>query len=227
MVRFKPLLVAASLFAAVLARAGYNTQYTVDFDGPDSYEITNIMMYEEGPGTSSLTWPFRAVSPGHNVLYNPFSTDSPTQASLLLGITHDLPNDAPGQKHVVLFMDTYAAQLAEHIAWGTLFRNTLEENLISDIELATSGQDWNIIQPGLDHVFAFANGDAKTGILQPTGAPQSALFVPNGQFAVMSFSDGAILGYGTAETIQTTPEPASMAALGMGALALLRRRKKA
>lgn len=185
------------------------------------------MMYEETTTGSSLTWPFNAVSPGDTVLYNPFPKSDPTTGALLLGITHDLPGDAPGQKHAVLFMDDYAASLAEHIAWGTLFRNTLEEGLISDIELATSGQDWPIIQPGLDGVSNFVNGDAKTGILQPDGTPQSTLFAPTGSFTVMSFSDGTVLGHGVASEIQTTPEPASMAFLGFGALALIRRRKKA
>ncbi|MFK4985339.1 hypothetical protein ACI4B7_26295, partial [Klebsiella pneumoniae] len=95
---------------------------------------------------------------------------------------------------------------------------TLEGDLLSDIRLATSGQDWPIIQPGLDGVSAFINGDAKNGILQPGGTPQSALFVPNGQFAVMSFSEGTLLGYGTASMVQSTPEPASMIALGLGSL---------
>lgn len=45
-------------------------------------------------------------------------------------------------------MDDTVADLANHIAWGTQFRTTLERNIIDAIQLGTSGQDFDIVRPG-------------------------------------------------------------------------------
>jgi hypothetical protein len=139
-----------------------------------------------------------------------------------MGIVQDFPGDASGQKHVVLFMSDDAANLSNNIAWGTLFQNTLEDALIADIELATSGQDWPIIQPGLDAVSAFTNGDAMN--LGSESVPVSAWFATGGTFSVATWSDGTIIGSGFSE-ITPVPEPATMSLLSIGVLSLIRRKK--
>jgi hypothetical protein len=212
------------------AEVQYVTSYTATLN--TGQPVTNIMLLEEGEGFGSSAWAFSMDGQGTSTLTNPFPTTNIVQRSLLIGIVADLVTDPAAvpsavgvdQKHIVLFMDDNAAALSNHIAWGTLFRNTLEEQLIADLELATSGQDWPIIQPGLDGVDAFTQGDAKTGILAPGGIPTSAWFATGGTFTVMSWSDGTVVGSGTSQMTQV-PEPASLA-LCLVAAAFLQRRRR-
>lgn len=196
------LFPALAFVASVeIAAADYLTSYTVTLD--TGQPVTNIMMFEAGPSWGGVTWSFGASGEGQTVLTNPFPKHDPTDATLMMGLVQGLVSDQnPEQKHIVLFMSNEAADLSENIAWGTLFRNTLEEQLIADLELATSGQDWPIIQPGLDAVFAFVDNDATYGILGPGGVEVSAWFVPEGSFSVMTWSDGVRVGSGTGELIQ-------------------------
>lgn len=208
------------------AEVQYVTSYTATLD--TGQPVTNIMMFEEGEGFGSSTWAFSMDGQGTSTITNPFPANDIVQQSLLIGIVEDLISDpsavpsAVSQKHIVLFMDDNAAALSNHIAWGTLFPSTLEEQLIADLELATSGQDWPIIQPGLDGVDAFVYGDARTGILAPGGIPTSAWFATGGTFTVMLWSDGTVVGSGTSAITQV-PEPMSMILMGVGALILRRR----
>ncbi len=220
------LTAAVCLGHAGLASADFNTSYTIDLSGgiTGGRNITNIMLAEESAFQGSLTWAFGADGMGVTTIENPFPTMHPTERSLLLGIVQDLPGDAPGQKHMVLMMDPLAATLSEHIAWGTLFRNTLEDQLIADIELATSGQDFSIIQPGLDGIGRFTGGNARDGILDPIGNTVSAYFTTGGAFTVVSWSDGTILGTGTS-TVIAIPEPANVGLMGVAMLAMARRRR--
>ncbi len=211
--------------AASTARADYLTSYTVTLD--IGQQVTNIMILERSGDGRSVTWAFSADGDGTTTINNPFPTPEPRDQSLLIGIVQGLETDEnPLEKHVVLLMDDTAAQLSNHIAWGTLFRNTLEEQLIADIELATSGQDWEIIMPGLEAVDTFGQGDADTGILGPGGVPQSAWFATGGTFSVMTWSDGALIGAGVSESV-FVPEPATLATLVvLGGLAFRRRRSQ-
>lgn len=194
----------------------YRTSYEVHID-PAWSDVTNIMMFEDG-GT---TWAFEAYPNNWNILENPFPKDFPNASSLLIGLTQDLPGDAPGQQHVVLMMDDTAAALAENVAWGTLFGNTLEDQLIAAIALATSGQDWPIIQPGLDAVSTFANGDATDGIRDGLAQPQSAWFATGGSFSVLTWSDGRRIGSGTSTITEVpVPEPTTATLLLSGLCAL-------
>ncbi len=222
-------LVCAVVLAvsANAARADYQTSYTATLNlGPEN-PVTNIMLLEAGQDFGSATWPFSVAGQGESTITNPFFWPVPITRALLLGIVTGLPNDGtPEQKHIVMFMDPTAAQLANHIAWGTLFRHTLEEDLIDAIELSTSGQDWPIIQPGLDFVGAFANGDAETGILGPGGVPHSAWVNTPGPLAVMTFSDGEIVGMGEA-FVTFVPEPATLTLLALGGMLVTRARRRA
>lgn len=193
-----------ALLAAVPASADYLSSYAVTLD--TGQPVTRIMMLERGEFWGGMTWAFEAGGVGQSVLTNPFPKSDPMSDALLIGIVQGLASDPnPEEKHVVLFLSDEAAELSEHIAWGTLFRNTLEEQLIAHIELATSGQDWPIIQPGLDAVVAFAEGDATSGILGPGGVPVSAWFVPGGTFSAMTWSEGLRIGAGVSELIELPP----------------------
>src|SRR5262249_8211365 len=132
--------------------------------------------------------------------------------------------DPPGQKHIVLLMDSVTAASSEHIAWGTLFLNTDEDQLIAALELATSGLSFEEIGPGLDAIFTFAGGDARN--IPGSLGPVSAWFHMGSSFSVMAFSEGTILGSG--ESLSTlTPEPGTsvlvFTAIAIAAIAVRRR----
>lgn len=185
----------AALCASATAYAHYHTSYTVSLN--TGQPVTNIMMLERGDGWGGATWAYQASGTGETEIINPFNLHDPVTRSLLIGIVQGLPGDAnPEQKHVVLFMSDAAADLSLHIAWGTLFRNTVEEGLIAGIELATSGLDWPLIEPGLTAVNDFANGDAEHGVLGPGGVEVSAWFAMGDTFSVMTWSEGELVGAG-------------------------------
>lgn len=221
------LVVAALAVSNNAVRADYQTSYTANLSLGPGDNVSNIMLLERAEGFGSLTWAFSIPRDGESTITNPFTFQTPIQQALLLGIVTGLPFDGtPEQKHIVMFMDPTAAQLSNHIAWGTLFRNTQEEDLIAAIELATSGQDWPIIQPGLDFVSAFGAGDADTGILGPGGVPHTAWLNNPGPLSVMTFSDGEIVGFGEAH-ITFVPEPATLSMLALGGLVFAQIRRRA
>ncbi len=163
-------------------------------------------------------------SPNGGTLHGVYSVPKKATASLIIALTHDLPGDAPGQQHIVLGMDPHAASLAENIAWGTLFRNTLEDTLIAAMQNYIN-PDPTIVQDALNKIVNYAFTDATTGILDGLAQPNTAFFDPNaGVFTIESWSDGTILGTGTVTAI-AVPEPVGLGVLSLGCVALLRRRR--
>jgi hypothetical protein len=207
------LIAIGSAHAELLTYTSYNV--TLDPGIPD---VTNLMMFENSASGTSATWAFTAFGNGSTLLQNPFVHNDQILTSLLIGETQGLATDPdPTQKHIVLFMDPTTAAASENIDWGTLFPNTDEAQLIAALELATSGQDWSIIQPGLDAVFTFTGGDAQN---IPGGlGPVSAWFATGGSFTAMAFSEGVTVGSGVS-TVSLTPEPGTAAML-LGALAII------
>ncbi len=230
----------AALCMASPAKAGWFTSYDVTLAAgfPD---VTNIILLERSDSGSSSTWAFTALGdpfqPNETLINNPFSHDQPPAEALLIGLATGLPGDGSDpQQHVVLMMNDNAAALANHISWQTLFRNTLEQEVIDDILLGTSGQDFPIVLPGIGRVNDFAYGDGDTGILGPAGIPQSIWFTEGSSFTVMAFSDGTVLGTGVSSSDfvpdpTATPEPstaiAGLIGLGIGCFYLKRRRAAA
>jgi hypothetical protein len=221
------LTTGVGLTSALSQAQSYSASYTFNLNiGSPVYDI---MAYESGPSWGGESWAYGATGNGQTTISPFFPTNLQPTSTLLLGLVDNLQGDggtiADPVTHVVLFMDDTAATDAANIAWGTLFPNTDEDQLISNIELATSGQSWATITPGLDAVGDFTGGDATTGILNPDGTSQSAWFATGGDFTIETWTNGQILGYGTSQVL-VTPEPAPFAALGLGCLVFLRRRRR-
>ena len=221
------------VMAAPVAKADFKYDYQFSFPtGSPSYTIDNWYVLESAPGgvingyNLGLRIPNTPISsPIGGTLHADFPVPDRATSALILGITHDLPGDAAGQKHIVLAMDPHAASLAEHIAWGTLFRTTLEDSLIADLQNYVN-PDPAIAQSALQHVNNYAFGDATTGILDALAQSNTAFFNPNaGVFTIESWSDGTILGTGTV-TVIPVPEPVGVGALTLGCVAILHRRKR-
>jgi hypothetical protein len=163
-----------------------------------------------GPTTISETYPTAASAPFlPPFVYAPGST-------FLLGVTSNLPGDAAGQEHLVLFTNNTFASNAKSIAFGTLFPNTNETTLINDLTTNNIGGD----------LFGFAGGDAITG---PNG---SIAFTPGDSFTAVAFSGGQIIGTGTSTFTTGVPEPATVTLLaaaicGIGISRRSRRRSAA
>lgn len=237
---FRSLAGAIAALAALLAQPAaradepldIHLSYTVSTDGtlPDITRIVTFNSYANG-GTGA--W-WASMVPGGattTLIDDPFlksSANAPLDG-LMLGLVQDLAGDPPGQKHMVLLMSSAAADLSANIAWGTLFANTNETELIANLELATSGQDFSIIEPGLNALYAFALGDARTGVLGPGGVATDAWFslgmvspgaTTTSSFKLVAFSSGQIIGEGIAslQTLSPVPEPEGGVLLMVGLL---------
>lgn len=249
------MLASAALALAPLLAVPAAHASTVDCQSPQdihlSYQvnhslgqsITDIITfnnYAVCQGTGSW-WPSSVGGDG-GLVTDPFaksSSNRPTQA-LMLGLTQNLPGDAEGQMHVVMMVDSAAAAAAQNIAWGTTFLSTLEEDVIADLVL-TMRTDRSTLADGsaeaiawdqaLTDLYTFATGDAAGMFFDMPGVVPGSTTSSN--FTVMAWSDGRIVGDGTAflstDLAATVPEPGSLALmlLPLALLAAQRRRRGA
>ena len=159
------------------------------------------------------------------------------EESFAFGILDGLPTDGtPQQEHLVLLMDPTAAQRVQNIAFGTIFGTSAqpypytEETVIDALEKL---HDDSIPddQKGdyLAIVHNFRDSVARQANVGSGGTTGTCWFGPGADFSVVTFSDGLTVGGGTSNytiTALPAPEPASFAALGVGVVALLRRRRR-
>ncbi len=230
---FAAAALAALAVGSQAAHADYTYKYDITFpQGSPSFEITQWYVLETADSgvidgfNLGLRLPSTIItSPQGGTVFADFPVPKQATGAVLIGLTHDLPGDAPGQEHVVLGMDTTAASLGAGIAWGTLFRNTLEENIIYDLHNYVN-PDQAITQAALEDLDGFLYGDASHGILDNLAQEHSALFDPAaGVFSIQSWSDGTLLGSGVATAV-AVPEPTGLAFAGLvGATVLTRRRR--
>lgn len=223
-----PLISQASTVAPA---AFYQNSYTIDLTNTPS-PVTSILM-QEFPGTCcgqrmNFLDPTSGIAAASQVttLTDPFLNGVPTSAALGIGVVQDLPNDAPGQKHLVIFMNSAASVLANGLNWGDILPAVDEDQTIANLELGTSGglgwgNPFDVLAPGLDASIDFMNSLAAPGglMLGPDSTLTSPYFdlpapgSPATDFVVVAFSTGQIIGSGsvvqTSFGDSTVPEPST------------------
>lgn len=200
-------------------------------DTPESGWGVSTSFYNNGNGARNSDTVTVSMDTG------PDSTEPYLTRSLFFGVIQGLPQDItdgnPDQKHLVLFVNNDAAAAMKDIAYGTIFGtdnqtyHITEESLIDAIE--TVHRDDLTDEQKLDYyqtIYDFRDTVAHQANVGPNGTPGDIWFGPNQSFSIVMFSDGTTIGSGTSSyRAAPVPEPASFAALGLGAVALLRRRR--
>ncbi|WP_348755674.1 PEP-CTERM sorting domain-containing protein [uncultured Aquincola sp.] len=200
---------------------------------PDGYAgtIYGIGIFNGYEFNSGASWPAQVAASGGTItdVFRKSSSNRPL-AALMVGLIDDLPGDgSAGQTHLVLMLNTAAAQAARGIAWGTSFPTVLEDSLIADVRTAfttTRGEQtpeatWDA---ALDRVSSFVDGHQNLWFALAASQPGTTV---TSQFAVMAWSDGQQIGTGVASVTQAVPEPGTWALMlgGMAAMGgWLRRR---
>ena len=212
----------------------YQYNYAFNFNSTADYTISNVYILEARNAPDySYNYGFRlpgvqVTAPfAGSVSDYPDTLTAPATSSLIIAVTSALPGDAPGQQHVLLGMDDTAASYAANVGWSTLFPNTDEDDIIYDLNNFVN-PDQTITDSALQGLVDFAYGDATTGITDNLHQSYTAWFTPsqNSAFTLVTWSGGQVVGTGTASVVQSVPEPAPVACLGVGVLALLARRRR-
>lgn len=248
--RLRRGLVLPLMGFATLACADWNWHLTSTYDWNlngawGDAMVTNIIFGMEGQSADNSYWwgagmwsgdsNWHPVSMTFDTYWFNHQAAEPTlTGSFHMGLTHDLPNDAQGQEHVVFFMDSEAAANVENIAWGTVFAGLppehtyTEETIIQAIHGFTEAPDQATFDAAAAIINDFKGYTIRHARVGAGGTEGSMVFGPGEDFTIMAFSDGSIGGSGTSTwgtELQTVPEPSALAVLGMGALALYRRRR--
>jgi hypothetical protein len=195
-----------------------------------NFDVRDIVMFQGQPGCYSGTTNSFSVSAGGGQLVDPFPKTNPIEVTFLLGVATDIVLDEFGQptasgNHLVIFgNDTWAAG-ATSIAFGTLFPEVLETDLINALGVLSLGLaiDNPIVSGAFDTLNNFYN-------YQFTAPGGGIGFAAGDSFSLLGFTEGKFIGKGQSfiEPLTTAvPEPASWALLiaGFGLVGALQRRR--
>ena len=115
--------------AAVVDSPGYTRSFTFS-NLPDP--LSAILLMENTTAGWGYSWDGWTAPAGNvsTTIIDPYVETNPTTGVFILGLT----SLAPGQTDLVLFTNNSFAASAIGKSWSTLFPNTSEANLISDLE---------------------------------------------------------------------------------------------
>jgi hypothetical protein len=231
-------LAGIGFFAGLFATAAFGQQTipTYSITNELSTPIYDISLWwrapQQGYGPGSL-WGssglgFEAAANSTTSLSD-LTKPVPPTGELLLGLVTDPSvGDEPGQTHAVVFMNSATASAVANIAFGTVFPNTNETQLISDIEAQTAANNGSAV----NDLFNFVGGDADhiPSGTSPTGSITSwitpnAVAVP-ATGSIMEWSNGTQIGTFTATNAAVTPTPASFLCFGVGIVGFFFRKRK-
>lgn len=201
-----------------------SAQYTINLP---NFAVTDIVAADMGSPFTVFTQGAPGKPIGAGIGVTTITTDFLTAEDIgqpgfvytpgqvfLLGVTSNLPGDADGQRHLVVFTNDAFAQSAQNIAFGTLFPDVNEDTLINDLVTTENIGDIS------DFAFKYAVNAGPNG---------SIAFNIGDSFTAIAFSNGQIIGTGTSALIGGVPEPAEWALMLLGfggAGAVLRARRQ-
>jgi hypothetical protein len=224
------LLAAAPASAAVSVCgpvAPYKIGYTVE---SLNFDVRDIVMFQGQPGCYSGSTNSFSVSAGGGVLVDPFTKTNPIDVTFLLGVATDIVLDEFGDptasgNHLVIFGNDNWASGATSIAFGTLFPEVLEANIINALGVLSLGRPVEdpLVQGAFNSLFNFYE-------YQFTAPGGGIGFAAGDSFSIIGFTDGKFIGRGQSFVTPITaaiPEPASWAMLiaGFGLVGAVARRR--
>lgn len=233
MFNYRRLLVSASLAvlsASSFAQSYYYPTYQITNNAPNP--ITNIMMFWQAPSKNygaGLTW--QESSLGFTADGNAATTQlqdlgKPVFPDSLLVM--GLYSDSVGE-HLTMFMNTQTALAVENIAFGTIFPNTNETQLIADIHTISVAPNSDQANAAFSDIFTFATFDSQnipngTSTLSAWTTPAANGVPTQGKIAI--WSDGLEIGSFATSVQHASPVPGPSAMLPFLAagLGLLKRR---
>lgn len=215
----------------------YFTHYQVNLND-SALAIDGIVKFEND---SIESWPnFLSGGPGSGTqqIDQIFGSTTPITDALFFGMSYDGHTEiiAPGPaadpdfvntgSHLVIFMNNAAAANAAGQSFASLFPGFDEATIIQALEAVgqigtppLSQTDFDAFNDTLSAFAAAIHDDYAFSV------PGWQSVTP-GQFSVVSFSDGSIIGSGLVTQTTSIPEPSSFVLLGLGAIGILVRARR-
>lgn len=200
-----PLLALLSVAAIGSAQNLFNVSVTPTETAVDNLNV--LFSFEQDNATIGFAVPLlQSAAPGTTTTID-FGTNVPL-SSLRYGVlgTH-------GADGVTIGVSTSVANALVGQTWESVFTNPLFNKAAVRSALETNNVGLTLLFADYVSTLQVNVGGQSQGLLAAIGTPT----------ALLNFSTASLNG---SANLQTVPEPATMAALGMGAAAVLRRRRR-